>query len=99
MRVSFAALLVFAALCSSAFGAPVRALAPAGAGPVLGGSQVWFESGGRVFAEPLWGGPRAVVAPVGVLAPLSPSLGDSSPFAVVDPVQSSDLGVVTLEDG
>ncbi|MDA0185715.1 hypothetical protein OJ997_35755, partial [Solirubrobacter phytolaccae] len=99
MRVSIAALLVFAALCSSASGAPVRALAPAGAGPVLNGNQVWFESGGTVFAEPLWGGPRGAVAPAGIFAPLSPPLGDASPFAVVDPVQVSALGVVTLEDG
>src|SRR5690349_5822303 len=100
MRVLIAALLVSAALCSSASGAPVRALAPAGAGPVIDGNAVWFESGGGVFTEPLWGGPpRTAAAPVGVLAPLSPPLGESSPFAVVDPVQSSDLGVVTLEDG
>lgn len=100
MRVLIAALLVSAALCSSASGAPVRALAPAGAGPVIDGNAVWFESGGDVFTEPLWGGPpRTAAAPVGVLAPLSPPLGESSPFAVVDPVQASDLGVVTLEDG
>lgn len=99
MRVLIAALLVSAALCSSASGAPVRALAPAGAGPVIDGNAVWFESGGGVLTEPLWGGPRTAAAPAGVLAPLSPPLGESSPFAVVDPVQSSDLGVVTLEDG
>ena len=53
-----------------------------------------------MFAEPLWGGPRVRGRPVRrVRLALSPPLGDVSPFAVVDPVQVSDLGVVTLEDG
>ncbi len=99
MRVSIAALLVFAALSSPALGAPVRALAPAGAGPVIAGNQVVFESGGSVLAEPLWGGTRSPVAATGRLAPLTPPLGDPPPFPVVDPVQESALGVVTLEDG
>lgn len=97
MRVFIAALLGFAALSSSASGAPVRALAPAGSGPVLDGRDVRFESGGTVFLEPLWGGVRTQTPAMGVLAPLSPPLGDVSPFSVVEPVQQSALGVVTLE--
>lgn len=99
MRIALAALLAFAALSSPALGAPVRALAPAGAGPLITGNQVRFESGGAVFAEPLWGGPRELGAAVGRFAPLTPPLGDPPPFPVVDPVQESGLGVVTLEDG
>src|SRR5687767_13031370 len=99
MRLLFAALLGFAALPSPALGAPLRALAPAGAGPVIAGNTLRFESGGSVFTEPLWGGPRVPGATVGRFAPLTPPLGDPSPFPVVDPVQESDLGVVTLEDG
>ena len=97
MRVFVTALLAFAALSFPAFGAPIRALAPAGAGPVIDAGQVRFASGGSVFAEPLWGGTRAAVPATGVFAPLTPPLRDPSPFAVVDPVQVSDLGVVTLE--
>lgn len=97
MRVLIAALLCFAALSSPVAAAPVRALAGAGTGPLIAGHQVWFESGGSVFVEPLWGGERSPAAAVGVFAPLE--LGDVSPFSVVDPVQASDLGVVTLEDG
>lgn len=100
MRVLIAALLGFAALCTPVEASPVRALAGAGAGPVITGNQVSFSAGDSVFAEPLWGGgPRTRVAPFGAFARLSPPLGDVSPFAVVDPVQVSDLGVVTLEDG
>ena len=99
MRILIAALLGFAALCTPAGAAPVRALAGAGTGPLITGNQVSFSAGDSVFAEPLWGGPRVPITPFGAFAALSPPLGDVSPFAVVDPVQVSDLGVVTLEDG
>ncbi|MBE2318025.1 hypothetical protein DVA67_018735 [Solirubrobacter sp. CPCC 204708] len=99
MRIVIAALLVFAALSPSASAAPVRALAGAGAGPVISGNHVLFAAGDSVFSEPVWGGPRVAVPPAGVFAELTPPLGDVSPFAVVDPVQASDLGLVTLENG
>lgn len=99
MRVLIVVMVAVAAMASPAVAAPLRAVAEAGAGPEIHGARVLFAVGETVFSEPLWGGERVATVPTGRFVPLSPPLADPPPFPVVDPVQTSALGIVTLENG